>query len=59
VTDRRRFPPPWPITEHEGGAFFVVDASGQRLGTLFYRADEAGGAVNFARLPEFLKQPKS
>ena len=63
----RRFPPPWTVTELEGAAFHVVDATGQRIGTFFYREDAVAFqaqamtrdearrmAVNFARLPELL-----
>lgn len=65
----RTFPPPWTVTEFEDNAFFVTDASGQRLGTFFYRAEDVAYqakaltrdearrmAVNFARLPELLKR---
>jgi hypothetical protein len=63
----RRFPAPWTVTELEGAAFHVVDATGQRIGTFFYREDAVAFqanaltrdearrmAANFARLPELL-----
>src|SRR5215475_16176812 len=64
-----RFPGPWRITEFPNG-FAVYDATGRQLGffygrtnpnmagqTGFLMADEARQiAVDFARLPELLKQ---
>jgi len=65
------FPPPWSVEELEA-CFFVRDASGQRLG-YFYFEEEPGRrsaaklltkdeaqrmAVNFAKLPALLRQPK-
>jgi hypothetical protein len=64
-----RFPVPWRIVELPNG-FAVEDANGQQIGVLYGRADPniAGHtgimtldearqmAVDFARLPELLKQ---
>jgi len=64
-----RFPAPWRIVEIPNG-FAVDDATGQQLGIFYGRADPntAGHtgfltmdearqmAVDFARLPELLKQ---
>jgi hypothetical protein len=68
----RRFPPPWQVVVLPGG-YAVEDATGQRLGTFYGRADLqsarlAGGltldearrmALNFAKLPELIKRPTS
>ena len=71
MTTRRRFPPPWTIEEMNNACFIVRDKNGQALG-YFYFEEESGRrtaasmltkdearrlAVNFAKLPELLKQP--
>jgi hypothetical protein len=74
MTDKppRRFPPPWRVVELPGG-YAVEDATGQRLGTFYGRADPHAArlagvltldearrmAANFARLPELLQRPKA
>lgn len=69
----RRFPAPWTVTEYDGSCFFVDDASGQRLGTFYYRPDDNIArqaktltrdearrmAANFAKLPELLRKAKA
>ena len=35
MTERRRFPPPWPIEEHTE-SFIVKDANGQQLAYLYF-----------------------
>jgi hypothetical protein len=40
VTERR-FPPPWTVEELEA-CFVVQDASGQKLGYLYYEEEPAG-----------------
>jgi hypothetical protein len=63
----RRFPAPWQVVVLPGG-YAVEDATGQRLGTFYGRADPQSArvagvltmdearrmAVNFAKLPELL-----
>ena len=67
----RRFPPPWSIEERPA-CFIVSDANKQALAYFYYEEeqgrrsaaklltkDEARRmAVNFAKLPELLKQSK-
>ena len=70
---QRRFPPPWTIEEMNNACFIVRDKNGQQLG-YFYFEEEPGRrtaanlltkdearrlAVNFAKLPDLLKQSKS
>jgi hypothetical protein len=73
VPTARRFPPPWTIEEHNNACFIVKDASGQTL-AYFYFEEEPGRrsaaklltrdearrlAVNFAKLPVFLRRPQA
>jgi hypothetical protein len=66
---KSRLPPPWRV-EHNDDAYWVVDASGQRLAFTYYRDDPIGGtdttvrvsrdmarriAINVAKLPDLLK----
>ena len=41
MPDRRRFPPPWSIEEHNEACFIVRDGTGQALG-YFYFEEEPG-----------------
>ena len=41
MSSPRRFPPPWPIEEHNDACFIVRDSTGQALG-YFYFEDEPG-----------------
>jgi hypothetical protein len=64
--NRRRFPPPWDIEEHNKACFILKDVNGQSLAYVYFEnerdrrtavnlltRDEARRiAVNFAKLPE-------
>jgi len=63
---RRRFPPPWTVEESDG-YFIVKDASGQKLGYVYFDNPRAAAkpltrdearriATNFAKLPELLRK---
>ena len=65
--DRRRFPPPWEIEEHNQSCFIVRDNNGQALNYVYFETDPAGAprptadarrarriAANIARLPDLL-----
>jgi hypothetical protein len=69
MPERRRFPPPWSIEEHNE-SFIIKDATGQTLAYLYFEdepqrqmsmrrlsRDEAFLlAVNFAKLPRVPRQ---
>jgi hypothetical protein len=65
----RRFPAPWKIEQSGGGAFKVVDATGQALAYVYYREPAAADiakvltedearriASNIAKLPPLLRE---
>jgi hypothetical protein len=72
IPDRRRFPPPWDIEEHNKACFIVKDVNGQALAYVYYKnepgrrtaanllaRDEARRmALNFAKLPDLLRGPQ-
>jgi hypothetical protein len=68
----QRFPPPWTIEEHNAACFIIKDRSDQALARTSICQDEPGRrsaaklltkdearrmAVNFAKLPDLLREP--
>lgn len=65
---KRRFTPPWSVTDYNNACWIVADANGTKLGHFYYddrqgmdtvspsltRAEAYAMAVNFARLPVLL-----
>ena len=70
MTERRRFPPPWDIEEHNRSCYIVRDGNGQALACVYFEAeagrrtaaglltrDEARRiAANIAKLPGLLRK---
>jgi hypothetical protein len=49
MPERRRFPPPWTLEEHNDACFIVKDANGQALGYVYFERSPLSRQLRRAR----------
>jgi hypothetical protein len=54
MIQRRHFPPPWDIEEHNQSCYIVRDNNGQALAYVYFEARRI--AANIAKLPALLRK---